>query len=87
MYDTFAPVRSPDSDRLLSPLSASGRARLTITDRLELRVGLWLLLRSARRLDRARDHSDHARRLHNDRLRIDREQNALREHALHSVRT
>ena len=49
MNDTLAPVRSLGSDRLLLPASATDGAHLTLTDRLELRVGLWLLLRSARR--------------------------------------
>lgn len=86
MNDTLAPVRSPGSDRLLLPASATDGTRLTLAERLELRVGLWLLLRSARRHERARDYSDHARRLHNHRSLADREQAAQREQALRSVR-
>jgi len=86
MNDTLAPVRSLGSDRLLLPASATDGARLTLADRLELRVGFWLLLRSARRQDRARDHDDQARRLVNDRLRVDREHAALRANVLNSVR-
>jgi len=87
MNDTLTPVRSLGSDRLLLPASAKDGARLTLPNRLELRIGLWLLLRSARRLDSARDHSDHARRLVNARLRDGRNHDALRAHALNSVRT
>ncbi|MET0781398.1 MAG: hypothetical protein ABWZ16_07760 [Microbacterium sp.] len=87
MNDTLAPVRSLGSDRLLLPTSATDGAHLTFADRLELRVGLWLLLRSARRQDSARDHSDHTRRLVNNRSRDDRHHVALRAHALNSVRT
>jgi len=87
MNDTLAPVRSLGSDRLLLHASATNGARLTLTDRLELRVGLWLLLRSARRQDTARDHRDHARRVVNTRSRDDRHHDALRAHALNSVRT
>ena len=87
MNDTLTPVRSLGSDRLLLPASATDGARLTLPDRLELRIGLWLLLRSARRLDSARDHSGHARRLVNDRLRDSRHHEALRAHALNGVRT
>lgn len=87
MNDTLAPVRSPGSDRLVLPASATDGVHLTLTDRLELRVGLWLLLRSARRQKSARDHTDHARRLVNHRSLTDRHHDALRAHALRSVRT
>ena len=87
MNDTLAPVRSLGSDRLLLPASTADGAHLTLADRLELRVGVWLLLRSARRQDSARDHSDHARRLVNTRSLDDRHHDALRAHALNSVRT
>jgi hypothetical protein len=86
MNDTLAPVRSLGSDRLL-PASATDGVRLALTDRLGLRVGLWLLLRSARRLDSARDHDGHARRLANSRSHDDRLHVTLRSHALSSVRT
>ena len=87
MNDTLAPVRSPGSDRLVLPASATDGAHLTLADRVELRVGLWLLLRSARRQNSARDHTDHARRLVNHRSLADRHHDALRAHALSSVRT
>ena len=87
MNDTLAPLRSPGSDRLLLPASATDGAHLTFADRLELRVGLWLLLRSARRQQSARDHADHARRHVNHRSLNDRHHAALRAHALNSVRT
>jgi len=86
MSDTLAPVRSLDSDRLLLPTSTKDGARLPLADRLELRVGLWLLLRSTRRLDSARSHDDHRRRLANERSRADRESASLRAQSLHSVR-
>ena len=87
MNDTLAPVRSPGSDRLVLPASATDGVHLTLTDRLELRVGLWLLLRSARRQRIARDHLDHARRLVNNRSLSERHHAALRRHALNGVRT
>jgi hypothetical protein len=87
MNDTLAPVRSLDSDRLLIPASAKDGAFLTHADRLELRIGLWLLLRSARRHDSARDHAGHTRRAANDRALSDRHHAALRAHALNGVRT
>ena len=86
MNDTLAPVRSPGSDRLVLPASATDGAHLTLTDRLELRVGLWLLLRSARRQKSARDHADHARLLANHRALTARHDDALRAHSLRSIR-
>ena len=87
MNDTLAPVRSPGSDELLLPASVSDGARLTLAERLELRVGLWLLLRSTRRRGSARNHEDRARRLADVRSLSDRHHHALRAHALNSVRT
>lgn len=86
MHDTLAPVRSLDQDRQ-SLTDASSRAHVRFVHRLELRVGLWLLLRSARRLDAARDHSEHASRLANESSRVQRDHTALRRHALSGVRT
>ncbi|MCR2809378.1 MULTISPECIES: hypothetical protein [unclassified Microbacterium] len=87
MNDTLAPVRSPGSESLTLPTPATQGAPLGLADRLQLRVGLWLLLRGARRLDGARDHDTHARRLVHLRSRNDRQHDALRAHALLSVRT
>jgi hypothetical protein len=91
MNDTLAPVRSPGSDALLHsalhPASTGRAAQLTLGERLELRVGLWLLLRSARRRYTARYHHDRARRLVNHRSVTDRHHAALRDHALNSIRT
>ena len=91
MNITLATARSPDSDRLLlagdSSAAAAARARLSFADRLQLRFGLWLLLRGTRRLGAASDHTDHGRRVANVRSRTDREHTALRAHALESVRT
>ena len=63
-------VRSPETDRRL--LSSPSTANLTFTDRLELRVGLWLLLRNARRQEAAADRDDHRRSAANARSRADR---------------
>jgi len=86
MNDTSAPVRSLDSDRLRLPTSTTDGAHLTLADRIELRVGLWLLLRSTRRLDSARDHHEHARLLANARQLAAREHAAFRRDALGGVR-
>ena len=48
MNDTLAPARSLDSARLLLPAADADGAHLTLAARFELRLGLWLLLRSAR---------------------------------------
>ncbi len=86
MNDTLARVRPPDTDALLST-SLAGVARLSPLDRLELRVGLWLLLRSARRNHSARDTEARALLLEQRRARTDREHDALRKHAVLSVRS
>ena len=86
MNDTLAPARSLDPARLLLPAAQADGAHLTLAARLELRLGLWLLLRSARHQS-ARDHDDHARRVANARSLGDRHHDALRAHALNSVRT
>jgi hypothetical protein len=87
MNHTLAPARSLDSARLHLPAAEADRARLTPAARLELRLGLWLLLRSARRDDSARDRDRRARSLAVDRTRSDRQHTALRVHALGTVRT
>ena len=58
MNTTLTPVRSLDRDR--HQLTASD-ARLSPADRLSVRLGLWLLLRAERRVDRER-HTDLAAR-------------------------
>lgn len=60
------------------------RIRITWVSRLELRLGLWLLLNSARRHGAALEHS---RRVANTRALVEREHRALRAHALTGIRT
>ncbi|HWL78277.1 hypothetical protein [Microbacterium sp.] len=86
MNDTLARVRPPDTDALLST-SLSDVSRLSPLDRLELRLGLWLLLHSGRRNGAARDTEARALLLEQNRARTDREHDALRKHALLSVRS
>ncbi len=87
MNHTLAPARSLDSARLLLPAAEADGARPTLAARLELRLGLWLLLRSARHNDSTRDRDDRSRRAVNARSLNDRHHDALRAHALNSVRT
>lgn len=68
-------ARTASTDRL---------ARLTWAERVELRLGLWLLLRSARRHAQAHDH---ALLLANARAAVDRHHRAVRAHALTGIRT
>ena len=65
MNDTLAPARSLDSARLLLPAAEADGAHLTLAARLELRLGLWLLLRSARH-NGARDHDETLRSTENN---------------------
>lgn len=87
MNNTLAPARSLDSARLLLPGTEADGAHLTPAARLELRLGLWLLLRSARRSHAVGGRDDRVRRAVNERSLDDRHHNALRAHALSSVRT
>lgn len=87
MNDTLMPVRSLDLDRHEALAAAStDSVRLALVDRLSLRLGLWLLLRGARSLDRTRDHDSRAHDLAAASARTAREQAAQREHLLRAVR-
>lgn len=55
---------------------------VTLADRISLRVGLWLLLRSVRRATHRADHGNHARLRANETARIDRDHATLRMHQL-----
>jgi hypothetical protein len=88
MSDTLSPVRSPDRNRLDLPvpaLPASG-ARPSLTDRVSLRLGLWLLLRSTHSVRQNAAHDAHHRHHANERARLAREQAAAQEQLLWSVR-
>jgi len=85
MNDTLAPARSLDSDRLLLPLTSHSHP--TLAARLELRLGLWLLLRSTRHHRGVRDPDEHTRRFANARSLEARHTAALRAHAVNGVRT
>jgi hypothetical protein len=86
MNDTLASARSPAT--ALPPIDDAVRtpAHLTFTERLQFRVGLWLLLRSAQRHHYGRDHHEHARRLANARLHDERDRDALRSYLLQGPR-
>ncbi len=86
MNDTLMPVRSLDLDRHALVAVSTDGVRLALADRLSLRVGLWLLLRGARRADRGRDHEGHIRDLAAASARSAREQSAAHEHLLRMVR-
>lgn len=60
MNTSLATERSLDRDEQ-QIVSDELRQRLSALDRLSLRLGLWLLLRSTRRLHRRHDHDAHER--------------------------
>ncbi|MFG6401674.1 hypothetical protein [Microbacterium sp. P04] len=64
MNDLSLPVRSRGrtEEEILRKVVEPG-AQVSLFDRISLRLGLWLLLRSARRMRRVRLHADHARAL------------------------
>ncbi|MFG6445406.1 hypothetical protein ACFXQA_09035 [Microbacterium sp. P07] len=76
MNDLASRVRSTDrteQEILLSVVDPG--VRISPLDRLSLRLGLWLLLRSTRRIRRVDDHADRARLL--ARLRAEEERDRL----------
>jgi len=78
--NTLAPfVPSHERETLSAAVSDH---RLSALDRLELRLGLWLLLRSARRLDVADDPAQLSRRDAARRERAERERRAERVYLL-----
>jgi len=87
MYDTLSPVRSPDRDRyqLTVPALPATGARPSLADRVFLRVGLWLLLRSTRSVQQNAAHESHNLRRANERARLAREQAASRRNLLSTV--
>jgi hypothetical protein len=79
MHDLASRVRSADRaeyDYLQAVADPGGR--ISFLDRLSLRLGLWLLLRSTRRIHRVRDHADHARLLAEHRAGEERARTAAR---------
>ncbi|MET0297589.1 MAG: hypothetical protein ABW024_09320 [Microbacterium sp.] len=75
-------VRTPDLHPPTVHSLPDASAPLTLVDRASLRLGLWLLLRSARSAERHADHENQARRVAHDRNRAAREAAAVRLHQL-----
>jgi hypothetical protein len=67
MNAMLTPVRSLDQDRHLDVVDLDDATRLSLFDRLSLRVGLHLMLRAERLVARSRDHDTHAISLANAR--------------------
>lgn len=77
MNDLSLPVRSTDHDEQhLLRVVLSPDTRVTALDRLSLRVGMWLLLRSARPARRRGRHVDRALLLEQQHLAREREREA-----------
>ncbi|MEZ3161533.1 hypothetical protein AB1K54_13470 [Microbacterium sp. BWT-B31] len=83
---SLTPVRAPDTETLELP-AAEELARLSRLHRLQLRVGLWLLLHATRQRAASHDHEAHVLAHDRDHARSEREHAALRTHALHTVRS
>lgn len=71
-------VRTPDLHPLTVPPLPYAAAPLTVLDRVSLRLGLWLLLRTARSAGRLSDHERHARRVRSSRELSARDTDARR---------
>lgn len=78
MSKLYLDVRAPDLHPPTVPSFPDGAAPLGLVDRASLRVGLWLLLRSARNARRHAHHADHASRVAADQGRFARESAAQR---------
>ena len=79
MNDLASSARSTDrAEREILDAVVLPDVRITTIDRLSLRLGLWLLLRSTRRFHRVRDHADHARLFAHHRATERREQQNAR---------
>lgn len=78
MSELSSDLRSPDVRLPTVHTLPNADAPLTLIDRASLRVGLWLLLRSARSTRRNADHGLHAQRVRNAGDRFVRESAALR---------
>lgn len=76
MSDLLLPVRAPD---VHTTALAPNDVRLGVTDRLALRLGLWLLLRSENRLQHARDYTARTQDRRTLAARTARELAALRQ--------
>ncbi|KAA9110784.1 hypothetical protein [Microbacterium rhizomatis] len=87
MNDLLGSVRSPglERHRLLSHPPHLG-PRPSLSDRLAMRIGLWLLLRGERRLRLGTDHTEHARLFANERAREVRERAFTGDHLLRQLR-
>lgn len=87
MNTTLSHVRSLDRDEqhLRSDVASLPRP-VSALDRLSLRLGLWLLLRSTRRVARMRAHDEQARLVAGHRARDARERAAEREQAVRWLR-
>lgn len=78
MNDTITRVRPESLDRRHTLATIAHGVRITPAERLSLRIGLWLLLRSESRINRARDGDVHALHRANERARQARELAAQR---------
>jgi hypothetical protein len=66
-------VREHDDLAPQHPALHAPPAHVSVADRLALRVGLWLLLRSAEHVQQRAAHAEHAERLRSERSREARE--------------
>lgn len=86
MNHVLTTIRTSDPSTVhvtITPTSASASAstsavKPSLLHRIELRIALWLLMRSARRQEPALDHAEQHRRRRNSSERARREQDALR---------
>lgn len=78
MNHVLTTVTTSKPNTLLVTFTPTTDVRPSLLHRMELRVALWLLLRTSRRQQGALDHAEQHRRRRNSELRASREQDALR---------
>lgn len=78
MHHVMTTVQTPTPITVLVTFAPTTTTTSSLLQRLELRVALWLLLRTARRQDPELNHAEQHRRRRNNAARARREQAALR---------
>ncbi len=82
MSNLPAGVRDRPDAAYQPPVLAAPAAHVRLADRVSLRLGLWLLVRSVAHVEHQADRAAHALRLENERAREARELAYQRERLL-----
>ncbi len=78
MHHVMTTVQTPTPSTVLVTFAPTTTTTSSLLQRLELRVALWLIMRTARRQGPELNHAEQHRRRRNSAARARREQAALR---------